>query len=172
MTLGIIGLGRIGQAVARRARGFGMTILYHSREPKPEAERQLGVRRAQIEELLRDSDFVSLNCALTEETRSLINEDRLAMMKSSAILINTARGAVVDQAALTRALRDGVIRGAGLDVFEAEPVPLDDPLLQLPNVVLMPHLGSATERVRGKMSLLAADNLLAGLRGEPLPHSV
>jgi glyoxylate reductase len=172
MTLGIVGLGRIGQAVARRARGFGMTILYHSREAKPEAERELGVRRAGLEDLLRDSDFVSLNCALTDETRGLINEDRLAMMKPDAILVNTARGAVVDQAALTRSLQNGVIRGAGLDVFEAEPVPIDDPILQLPNVVLMPHLGSATERVRGKMSLLAANNLLAGLRGEPLPHPV
>jgi glyoxylate reductase len=171
-TLGIIGFGRIGQAVASRARGFGMTILYHSREAKPQAEREFGARRTDLEVLLRASDFVSLNCALTPQTRGLMDAARLALMKPSAILINTARGAVLDQAALTRALRDGVIRGAGLDVFEIEPAPPDDPLLRLPNVVLMPHLGSATERVRGKMSILAADNLLAGLRGEPLPHPV
>jgi len=171
-TLGIIGFGRIGQAVACRARAFGMTILYHSRTPKPEAERELGARPAELYELLHASDFVSLNCALTEETRGLMNEERLAQMKPGAILINTARGGVVDQPALVYALQNGVIRGAGLDVFATEPVPLDDPILRLPNVVLMPHVGSATERTRTKMSLLAAANLLAGLRGEPLPHAV
>ena len=170
-TLGIVGFGRIGQAMARRARGFGMQILYWNRSAKPQAD-ELGATRVELDELLQQSDFVSLHCALTNETRNLIDAEKLALMKPSAILINTARGAVVDQNALVETLREKKIRGAGLDVFVQEPVPHDDPILALPNVVMMPHLGSATEKTRDAMSLLAAENILAGLRGEPLPHAV
>jgi len=171
-TLGIVGFGRIGQAVARRAHGFGMTILYWNRSAKPEAEAELGATRVELDELLKQSDFVSLHCALTDETRNLIDAEKLAQMNPSAILINTARGAVVDQNALVEALKANTIRGAGLDVFVQEPVPHGDPILQLKNVVMMPHLGSATEKTRNAMSLLAAENILAGLRGEALPHAV
>lgn len=171
-TLGIVGFGRIGQAVARRARGFDMTILYQSREAKPGAESETGARRVELEELLRQSDFVSLHCALAQETRGLIGAAQLKLMKPSAILINTARGAIIDQPALVEALKNNVIRGAGLDVFAVEPVPPHDPILELANVVLTPHIGSATEKTRTQMALIAAANLLAGLRGEPLPHAV
>ncbi len=171
-TLGIVGFGRIGQAVARRARGFGMTVLYSSREAKPEAEQEAGARRVELDELLRHSDFVSLHCALAPETRGLIGAEQLKQMKPSAILVNTARGAIVDQTALVEALKTTAIRGAGLDVFAVEPVPQGDAITHLPNVVLTPHIGSATEKTRTQMALIAADNLLAGLRGERLPHAV
>jgi glyoxylate reductase len=171
-TLGILGLGAIGAAVARRAGGFGMRILYHSRHRKPELEAELGLEYHPMEEVLREADFVSLHTALTPETRHLIGAKELALMKTTAILINTTRGPVVDQAALAAALREGKIAAAGLDVFETEPVPLDDPILQLSNVVALPHIGSASIATRGRMARMAADNLLAALSGERPPNMV
>lgn len=171
-TLGIVGMGRIGFEMARRARGFDMRILYTSPRPCPEAERDLNARRVTLAELLRESDFVSLHCPLTPATRGLIGAGELAAMKPTAVLVNAARGAVVDQRALCEALRDRRIAAAGLDVYETEPLPLDDPLLTLENVVLAPHIGSASVATRTRMAMIAADNLVAGLRGEPLPYAV
>jgi len=171
-TLGIIGLGAIGAAVARRAGGFNMRILYHSRQRKPEMEAELGLEYHPMEEVLREADFVSLHCALTPETHHLISTRELELMKPTAILINTTRGPVVDQPALAAALRLGKIAAAGLDVFEKEPVPLDDPILALPNVVALPHIGSASIATRGRMAKMAADNLLAALSGQRPPNLV
>jgi glyoxylate reductase len=168
-TLGIVGLGAIGQAVARRARGFGMRVLYSSRSPKPEVEHELGVEWRALSELLTESDFVSLHVALTPETRGLIGARELALMKPGAALVNTARGAVVDQAALVRALSDGRLGGAALDVFEREPLSPDDPLLRLPNVLVAPHVGSATVETRTRMADLAFENLRAFFAGERPP---
>ncbi len=170
-TVGIIGMGRIGQAVARRLRGFDCRLLYHQRKPVPEAE-ALGAVYTDLPRLLEESDFVTLHVPLTDDTRHLINREALARMKPTAILINTARGPVVDQAALLDALREGQIAAAGLDVTDPEPLPPDDPLLALPNVVVLPHIGSASIQTRTRMAQMAADNLLAGLRGERLPHCV
>ena len=171
-TLGIIGLGGIGTEVAKRARGFEMRILYFSRRRKPELEASLGLEYRLMDELLREADFVSLHCALTAETRHLIGARELALMKPTAILINTTRGPVVDQAALAAALKAGTLAAAGLDVFEAEPVPLDDPILSLPNVVALPHIGSASIATRGRMARMAAENLLAALAGQRPPNLV
>jgi glyoxylate reductase len=171
-TLGIVGLGRIGQAVARRARGFGMTILYTSRTPNLRLEAELGVRYTTLAELLRTSDFVSLHVPASPETRRMIGAAELAMMKPSAYLINAARGALVDQAALAQALRKGRIAGAGLDVFDPEPVAADEPLLALENVVVVPHIGGASGPTRARMAEMAATNLLAVLRGQPPPSCV
>jgi glyoxylate reductase len=155
-TLGIVGLGRIGRAVARRAEGFGMTVL--------------ATRATPLEELLGRSDFVSLHCPLSEQTRHLIDERALGLMKPSAILVNTARGGIVDQAALARALREGTIAGAALDVTDPEPPAADDPLLGAPNLIVVPHVGSATLSARSAMTELAVENLLAALAGRPMPH--
>ena len=171
-TLGIVGLGRIGQAVARRARGFEMRVVYYDHSPKPEAERDLGVEGVDFETLVRGSDFISLHVPLSGETRHLIGERELGLMKPTAILINTARGQVVDQEALVLALREGRLAAAGLDVFQVEPLPRDDPLLSLDNVVLLPHLGSASIVTRTRMAMMAAENLVAGLRGERPPYLV
>ena len=171
-TLGIVGFGRIGQAMARRAQGFDMRVLAYSRRLTDEAAASQGVERADLDDLLRRSDFVSIHTPLTPETRHLINRDTLAKMKRSAILINTARGPVVDQAALYEAVRDGVIAAAGLDVTDPEPIRFDDPLLTLPNVVVVPHIGSATVGTRDKMALMAAENAIAGVTGQPLPNAV
>ncbi|HZE22311.1 MAG TPA: D-glycerate dehydrogenase [Desulfobaccales bacterium] len=169
-TLGIIGLGRIGQAVAQRAAGFGMKLIYHSRTRlEPARERQLRVAFAPLDTLLQEADFVSLHVPLTSQTRHLISRRELQLMKPSAYLINTARGPVVDEAALVEALRQGEIRGAGLDVYEREPA-LAPGLADLENVVLLPHVGSATIETRTRMAQMAADNLLAGLRGDPPPN--
>ena len=168
-TLGIVGLGAIGQAVARRARGFGMRVLYSSRQRKPDVERALGVERRELPRLLAESDFVSLHVALTSETRALIGAGELSLMKPDAVLINTARGGVVDQAALGQALSEGRLGGAALDVFEQEPLPLDDPLLKLPNVLVAPHIGSATVETRTRMADLACENLRAFLAGQTPP---
>ena len=161
-TVGIIGLGRIGRAVARRAHhGFGMTGLGYSPRPIPEAEsRALGVEQVDLERLLEQADFVSLHCPVTPSTRHLMNRQRLALMKSSGILINTARGEIVDEGALVEALKSGTIAGAGLDVYEEEPT-VTRGLLDLRNVVLLPHLGSATESTRTAMGMKAIDNLVA-----------
>ena len=160
-TLGIIGAGRIGRAVAERASGFKMTVLTAGR----------GDRNA-LEHLLTNSDFVSLHCPLTEDTHHLITAEALARMKPTAFLINTARGPIVDQAALLRALNKDQIAGAGLDVTDPEPLPPKHPLHKAPNLIITPHIGSATHTARTKMAEIAVDNLLAGLTGEPLPHAV
>jgi glyoxylate reductase len=160
-TLGIVGGGRIGAAVARRGSGFEMEVLVHSRSS--------GVS---LDELLERSDFVSLHCPLTAETRHLIDAGALAKMKRTAILVNTARGPIVDQAALATALHAGTIAGAALDVTDPEPLPADDPLLKAPNLIIVPHVGSATHSAREKMADLAVDNLLAALAGQPMPHAV
>jgi glyoxylate reductase len=181
-TLGIIGYGKIGRAVARRAAGFGMRVLYAARGDAqdelmavPRSARtplNNGAVRVQLDELLRESDVVSLHVPLTDETRRMIGEPQLRAMKRTAILVNTARGGVVDQRALVRALEEGWIAGAGLDVAEAEPIADDDPLLRAPNAVLLPHIGSATHATRERMASMAVDNCVAGLRSERLPHCV
>jgi glyoxylate reductase len=164
-TLGIVGLGRIGQALARRAAGFDLRIIYHNRTRLPAAvEREFGASYRELDDLLRESDFVSLHASLSPQTRHLINADRLALMKPTAVLVNTARGPVVDEAALAAALRDGQIFGAGIDVFEREPLVHPD-LLACENAVIVPHLGSATVQTRLAMANLAVDNLLAALSG-------
>ena len=171
-TLGIIGLGNIGRQVARRARGFDMTVLYHNRKPNPQAEAELEVTYASLPDLLSKADFVTLNVPLTEETRGLIAHDELARMKPTAVLVNMARGAVVDQEALVIALESGWIAAAALDVTEPEPLPRDHPLLKLNNVIITPHLGSATIQTRQAMVQMAVDNLKAGLTGEPLVRRI
>ncbi len=171
-TLGIWGFGRIGQAMARRGRGFDMRILYHSRHRAPEAlERETGAQYVDRETLLGKSDFLSLHVPLTAETRGFLRARELALMKPTAYLINTARGKVVEEEALVRALKERRIAGAGLDVFEREPR-VHPELLALPNVVLAPHIGSATGETRLKMALLAAENLLAALDGKRPPNLV
>jgi glyoxylate reductase len=169
-TLGIIGLGRIGKAMAERAHGFNMKALYaDSVRLTAEEEKGLGIEYRPLDDLLRESDFVSVHTPLTPDTRHLINAAKLKIMKPSAILINTARGAVIDEAALVIALKEHWIFGAGLDVFEKEPIDPKNPLLELDNVVIIPHMGSATTQTRSKMSETAARNLLAVLRGIPPP---
>jgi glyoxylate reductase len=160
-TLGIVGHGRIGQAMARRGAGFGMEVIHSSRST--------GIP---LEQLLRRADFVSLHTPLTPQTRHLFDAAALSQMQRSAFLINTARGGVVDQAALRAALIAGEIAGAGLDVTDPEPLPPDDPLLDAPNLLVVPHIGSATVRTRARMAAMAADNLLAALAGRPMPHPV
>lgn len=171
-TLGILGMGRIGAQVARRALGFDMTVLYHNRRPRPELEREFSARYVGFEELLAESDYLMLCCPLTDETRGIIDSEALARMKPTATLVNIARGPVVDTQALYGALREGTIAGAGLDVTDPEPLPRDHPLLGLANVVVVPHLGSATHETRRRMAELSVANLLAGLRGEPLPSPI
>lgn len=165
-TLGIIGLGEIGQAVARRAAGFGMRVLAWNRTPRDVP----GVESVSLEELLLRSDFVSVHVALTSQTRNLLDAGRMAMMKPGAILVNTARGGIVDESALAAALDSGQVFAAGIDVFEREPVAMDNPLLDHPRVVLAPHIGSATTLTRGKMVDIAIDNALAALAGRPMGH--
>lgn len=168
-TLGIVGFGRIGHSMARRAKGFGMKVIYHDvYRPSPELEKELGAEFRELDDLLAASDFITLHTVLSDETRHLINEERLAMMKPTAVLVNTSRGPVIDEAALARALRDGVIFAAGLDVFEKEPEVHPD-LLALDNAVVIPHLGSATVDTRIAMGLLAADNLVSALEGKTPP---
>jgi len=170
-TLGIVGYGQIGRAVARRAQGFAMRVLYagrHDAAPEP----GVVAERVPLDALLREADFVSLHVPLTQETARMIGEPQLRSMKRTAVLVNTARGGVVDQAALVRALEQGWIAAAGLDVAEVEPVPPGDALLRAPNVTLLPHIGSASHATRERMASIAVDNCLAGLRGEPLPFPV
>ena len=165
-TLGIIGLGEIGQAVARRAEGFGMRILAWNRSPREVP----GVQMVSLEELLLRSDFVSVNVALTAETRNLLDAEHIGMMKPGSVLVNTARGGIVDEAALAEALDSGAVYAAGFDVFEQEPLSTDNPLLAHERVVLAPHIGSATTLTRARMAALAIDNALAALGGERMPH--
>lgn len=171
-TLGIVGMGRIGYEVARRAHGFQMPILYTSNRANEAAERDFGAVRTSLPDLLRQSDYVSLHTPLTPTTRGLIGSGELALMRPTSVLVNTARGPVVDQAALAEALRTGRIRAAGIDVFEAEPVPADDELLKLENVVVLPHIGSASVETRSRMAHIAVENLAAGLEGRPVTFPV
>ncbi len=166
-TLGIVGLGEIGEAVARRATGFKMRVLYHSRTRKPVLEAGLGLRYRALPALLAESDFVSLHTPLTAETRHLMSARQFAAMKPSAILVNTARGGLVDQDALIEALRSGSIAGAALDVTTPEPLPLDNPLFSLPNVIITPHIASASLATRSRMAEMAAANIISALQGQP-----
>lgn len=168
-TLGVIGAGRIGQAFAKRGRGFDMKILYTSNKPNAEFEKETNARFVDKDTLLRESDFVSLHVPLTPATRHMIGERELGLMKKTAILINTARGPVVDEKALVQALKEKRIWGAGLDVYEREPE-LEPGLAELDNVVIPPHLGSATIETRDKMGTLAAENILAALAGKIPPN--
>ena len=171
-TLGILGLGRIGKQVAQRAKGFDMKILYHKRTRDEAAEQALGVEYASLEQLLAESDFVTLNVPLTPETRGMIGTAQLRQMRSDAMLINIARGAVVDHDALHQALSEGWIAAAALDVTEPEPLPRDHPLLKLDNVLITPHLGSATRGTRSWMGRMMVENLQAGLQDQTLPYLV
>ncbi|MGO1396290.1 MAG: NAD(P)-dependent oxidoreductase, partial [Halomonas sp.] len=166
-TLGMVGFGRIGQAVARRgALGFGMKVLYSKASPKPELENELGAERRELNELLNEADFVCVTVPLTAETEHLIGAHQFALMKTSAIFINIARGKVVDENALIHALENGVIKAAGLDVFAQEPLPASSPLTQMSNVVALPHIGSATHETRDAMAQRAVDNIRLALQGE------
>ncbi len=169
--LGIVGFGRIGQAVARRAKGFGMEIFYNARSRKEDAEKELDARRLDLDELLRECDFVSIHTPLTNETKYLIGGRELGLMGGDSVLVNTSRGPVVDEAALAEALENKLIFAAGLDVYEEEPE-VHPRLLDLENVVLAPHIGSASIETRNKMSELAAKNIVAVLRGEAPPNPV
>ncbi len=168
-TLGIVGYGRIGQAVAKRARGFDMRILYYD---PTENDPTLPGTAVDLPTLLQEADFVSLHVPLNAQTYHLINDETLALMKETAVLINTARGPVVHSQALYNALKDRRIFAAALDVTDPEPLPMDSPLLELDNLIIAPHIASASKATRDKMALMAAQNLIAGLRGEPLPHCV
>ena len=165
-TLGIVGFGRIGVAVAERARGFRMPVLYHDVIRRPDLEKEFGYQFLDLDSLLSESNFVTIHTALTPETRGMIGEAQLGKMKRTAFLINTSRGPVVDERALIRALQQGQIAGAGLDVFEKEPIDSENPLLKMENVVTLPHVGSATEATRRAMVDLAAENVLAVLQGK------
>lgn len=167
-TLGIVGLGKIGQAIARRAKAFDMPLLYYNRNRNLHAEAALGATYATLPELLQNSDYVVLITPLTPETYHLISYDQLRMMKPSAILVNIARGGIVDHNALLQALQEKWIHAAAIDVTEPEPLPRDHPLLKLDNLVITPHLGSAAKQTRQKMAERTVDNLLAGMRGEKL----
>lgn len=169
-TIGIVGMGSIGLEMAKRARGFDMRILYHSRTRKPDAEKLYDMQYVDMPILLAESDFVSLHVPLTPETHHFIAAGELALMKPTAILVNAARGPVVDPAALYQALHTKAIAAAALDVTSPEPIEPDDPLLSLENLVVAPHLGSSTVRTRTRMAVLAAENLIAGLEGRPLPR--
>ena len=170
--LGIVGMGRIGEGVAERAKAFGMEIVYYNRSQNEEAEKRLaGAAYLTLDELLATSDFVTLHTPLTDETHHLIDERRLRQMQSHAVLINLARGPVVDTAALLQALREGWIGAAGLDVTDPEPLPPDHPLYELDNCYIVPHIGSATHQARRGMAELACENLLKGLAGERLTHT-
>lgn len=172
-TLGIIGAGRIGQAMAGRcAGGWKMNVIYDSRSPKPEFEQQFGARRVSLETLLAESDVVSLHCDLNPSTQHLIRKETLALMKTSAILINTARGGVIDQDALHEALSGGKLAAAGLDVTDPEPLNPKHPLVSLPNCVIAPHIGSATHNARNAMAQIAANNIIAVLEGTKMPAEV
>ena len=172
-TLGIVGMGRIGMALAKRMHfGWDMNVIYTARTEKPDAESLLNAKRVDLATLLANADIVSLHADYNPSTHHLINSSTLAMMKPNAILINTARGCLIDQDALYNALKDGTIWGAGLDVTDPEPLPDDSQLRRLPRCLILPHIGSATIETRQAMADIAVDNLLAGLHGRPLPHEV
>jgi glyoxylate reductase len=167
-TLGILGLGRIGREVARRATGFNMKILYHNRKRDEQTEKEFGAKYATRDEILNQSDIVSLHLPLSGQTTHYIGKNELKQMKPSAILVNTARGQIVDQAALYNAIKNGTIAGAGLDVTDPEPMRGNDPLLTLPQVTILPHIGSATDATRIKMAEMASRNLIRALNGQPM----
>lgn len=171
-TLGIIGLGRIGSAVARRARGFRMEIIYYDVIRREDLEKELGVEYKPLDELLSKADYITIHVPLTRETYHMIGERELSLMKRTAYLINTSRGAVIDEKTLYTALMKRQIAGAALDVFEEEPISPENPLLELGNVVLTPHIGSASVETRKKMAMMAAENLIYALRGEEPPNLV
>lgn len=171
-TLGIIGFGRIGQGMAKRAGGFGMRILYYDVYRRTDLEQSMGVTYADLDTLLRESDFVTIHTDLNETTRHMMNAEAFGKMKRTAIVINTARGPIVDPQSLYQALKAGKIGGAALDVTEPEPLPENSPLLTLPNCLVVPHIASASVVTRGKMAQMAAANLIAGLKGEKLPTCV
>jgi len=172
-TLGIIGLGRIGEAVAKRARGFDMRILYYNDVRRREdLEAEWGLEYVDLDTLLRESDFVTIHTILSPKTHHLIGERAFQLMKETAVLVNAARGPIVDPEALYKALKEGQIAYAALDVTEPEPIDMDNPLLELDNIIIVPHIGSASHATRGKMAEMAAQNLIAGLKGERLPTCV
>lgn len=170
-TLGVVGAGRIGTAFALKGKGFGLKVLYTDLGKNKLVEKELGAKRVELKELLKTSDFISLHTTLNPETKHLIGEQELRLMKPTAILINTSRGPILDEKALARGLKERWIRGAGLDVYENEPA-IEPELLGLDNVVLLPHLGSATEETRTRMAMVAAENLVAGLQGKIPPNCV
>ncbi len=170
--MGIVGLGRIGYQVARRASGFDMEILYHNRNPNRRAEEELGARYVSLEELMSTADFAILTMPLTRETRGMIGRRELGLMKPTAVLVNAARGAVLDHEALLAALQEKRIHAAALDVTEPEPLPRDHPLLAMENVIIMPHLGSATVQTRDAMARMSVENLMAGLEGREVPYRI
>jgi glyoxylate reductase len=171
-TMGIVGAGRIGYAVAKRATGFSMKILFYDVIPRPEMEKDFGAKKVDLNELLKQSDFVSVHVPLMKETHHLINAEKLRLMKKTAYLINNSRGPVVDEKALYEALNAGRIAGAGLDVFEQEPTSLANPLLKLDNVVVAPHISSASYETRSKMAEMVADNLIAFFEGKKPPNLI
>jgi len=172
-TLGIIGLGRIGSRMAEKCvKGFEMRLIYHDIVRNPKAEKELNAEFKSLDDVMKESDFISIHVALTPNTKGLIGEEQLRMMKKTAYIINTSRGTVMDQKALVKVLSGGAIAGAGLDVFEKEPVPLDDPILKLQNVVLAPHIGSSTEQAREAMAICNAESIAAVMRGEIPPPNV
>ena len=172
-TLGIIGLGRIGLEVAKRGRGFGMKVLYHDIVRRMEEEKALELHyMSDLRVLLAEADFITIHVPLTSSTQHLVGAEEFAAMKPTAVLVNTSRGGIVDQKALFDALKSGRIFSAGMDVTEVEPIPSDDPLLTLNNLVIAPHIASASFKTRKKMALMAAENLLAGIRGELPPNCV
>jgi len=170
-TIGIVGAGRIGYAMAKRAKGFDMKVLFYDVIPRPEIEK-LGAKKADLDTLLKESDFVTIHVPLMKETHHLMNEQRFRMMKKTAYLVNNARGPVVDEKALFKALKEGWIAGAGLDVFEQEPTPLDNPLLKLGNVVVAPHISSASLETRSRMAEMVAENMVAFFQGKQPPNLV
>ncbi|MEM2939685.1 MAG: glyoxylate reductase [Candidatus Bathyarchaeia archaeon] len=171
-TLGIIGAGRIGSAVARRAKGFNMKILYYDVVPNSQMEEETGAKLVDLDILLRESDFISIHTPLTKETYHLINAEKLKLVKRTAYLINTARGPIVDEKALYEALKEGRLAGAALDVFEQEPISMDNPLLKLDNVILAPHIASASYETRSRMAEMVAENLIAFFEGRQPPNLV
>ena len=171
-TIGIVGAGRIGYAVAKRAKGFDMKVLFYDVIPRPEMEKELRAKRVDLDTLFKESDFVSIHVPLMKETYHLVNTEKLKLMKKTAYLINNSRGPVVDEKALYEALKEGRIAGAGLDVFEQEPIPVDNPLLKLDNVVVAPHISSASYETRSKMAEMVAENLVAFFEGRKPPNLV
>jgi len=171
-TLGIVGLGRIGCAIAKRAKGFDMRVLYNDVIRRPDFEKEYGIEFVDVDYLFRNADFITINVPLMKETHHLVNERKLKMMKKTAYIINNARGPVVDEKALYKALKEEWIAGAGLDVFEQEPTPMDNPLLKLDNVVVAPHISSASYETRSKMAEMTAENLVAFFEGKTPPNLV
>ncbi|MGA3110795.1 MAG: glyoxylate reductase [Candidatus Bathyarchaeia archaeon] len=171
-TIGIVGAGRIGYALAKRAKGFDMKILYYDVILRPEIEKEFGAKAVTLNELLKESDFVSIHVSLMKETHHLINAEKLRLMKRTGYLINNSRGPVVDEKALYQALKEGIIAGAGLDVFEQEPTPADNPLLKLDNVIVAPHISSASQETRSRMAEIAAENLVTFFEGRIPPNLV